>query len=165
MPLVPTWQEVEARYDDPRVHDAFLEECRRGDRLAHAARCYRDRLAARPDDAVALARQRQLVAIASAALQATTSVPRSDVRTLRKTVALCALIGLVAGFLLSPSVHADVGLGKCDGLLMGTPACFLVALLRDAGPMAHGALCAAVGALAGTVFGVAFGLTRRALRR
>ena len=56
--------EAEAAWSDPARHDAFIEHCGRVGQLPYAARCYRDRLARDPDDAVARAQQARVVAAA-----------------------------------------------------------------------------------------------------
>jgi hypothetical protein len=49
------WAAVEARWDEPAAHQAYLDRGTDLDRLAAAGRRYRDALAARPGDTVALA--------------------------------------------------------------------------------------------------------------
>ena len=56
--------EAEAAWADPERHDAFIGYCGRAGQLPYAARCYRDRLARDPDDAVARARQARVVTAA-----------------------------------------------------------------------------------------------------
>ncbi|MBI5478595.1 MAG: hypothetical protein HY906_07070 [Deltaproteobacteria bacterium] len=56
--------EAESAWDDPARHDAFIQHCGRAGQLPYAARCYRDRLARDPDDAVARAQQAKVVTVA-----------------------------------------------------------------------------------------------------
>jgi hypothetical protein len=55
---------AEAAWSDLSQHEAFIEHCSRTGQLPYAARCYRDRLARDPDDAVARAQQARVVAVA-----------------------------------------------------------------------------------------------------
>jgi hypothetical protein len=55
------WAEVEARWDDPAAHRAYLARFPDLDGLATAGRRYRAALEARPGDAVALAMKAEVV--------------------------------------------------------------------------------------------------------
>jgi hypothetical protein len=55
---------AEAAWSEPSVHEAFIEHCVRTGQLPYAARCYRERLARDPGDAVARAQQARVVKVA-----------------------------------------------------------------------------------------------------
>lgn len=55
------WAEVEARWAEPAAHQAYLARFPDLDGLSAAGRRYRDVLAARPGDAVALAMKAEIV--------------------------------------------------------------------------------------------------------
>jgi hypothetical protein len=55
------WAEVQARWDDPAAHQAYLARFPDLDGLTTAGRRYREALAARPGDAVALAMKAEVV--------------------------------------------------------------------------------------------------------
>lgn len=55
------WAEVEARWGEPAAHQAYLARFPDLDGLSAAGRRYRDVLAARPGDAVALAMKAEIV--------------------------------------------------------------------------------------------------------
>jgi hypothetical protein len=54
---------AEAAWSETARHTAFIEHCSRTGQLPHAARCYRDRLARDPDDAVAREQQAKVVKV------------------------------------------------------------------------------------------------------
>jgi hypothetical protein len=159
----PTWADVEASYDDPRLHDAFVNACRgRGD-LKHAAECYRAVLAARPGDPVALKRQKQIVALAMLAMNLETARREAErggeagtssgFRLLATLAGLGALLGALGGLAMAKGT-AEAGVDACAGGLQGSLLCILADALHTSAttlPTVGG------GALVGVIGGLVLG--------
>ena len=103
-----TWVDVEAAWEDPDVHDAFLVQCRDTGNLRHAAECYRNRLAQDPEDPIALKRRQQIMALAMMSMNleaARREAEREETPSRRGSLPLLlalvgAAIGGLAGFAL-----------------------------------------------------------------
>jgi hypothetical protein len=70
-PVVAAWEQALAAWDEPARHDRFVELASEKGAYAYAARRYRERLRADPDDAVARGRLDRITRMAEAALLAT----------------------------------------------------------------------------------------------
>lgn len=132
--LARVWADVEARYDQPSLHDAFIDACAHANRLNFASSGYRKRRAQNPADPVA---KQRLAEIAARALEAVgTGGPQSAERSslaerwlqYELVLALCALVFIGAtalGVRLSPERQVDT----CGGLLRGSPVCLAADVL------------------------------------
>jgi phage FluMu protein Com len=92
--------EAEAAWGDPERHDVFIGYCGRAGELPYAARCYRDRLARAPDDAVARAQQARVV---TAAELTYLTAPReqADAPVPHRAVLVGAVVALFVALLLA----------------------------------------------------------------
>jgi hypothetical protein len=98
------WAEVQARWDDQAAHLAYLARFPDLDGLAAAGRRYRDALAARPGDAVALAMKAEVLKRATAvglAMLPRTAPPRAASPGWRRALLFLAAawVVLAAGWL------------------------------------------------------------------
>jgi len=98
------WAMVLARWGEPAAHRAYLDRFADLDGLTTAGRRYRDELAARPGDAVALAMKAEI--LKRATVVGLASLPRTPARAavapwLRRTgLALAASVGLTGAWFL-----------------------------------------------------------------
>lgn len=98
---IALWETVEARWEEPAVHEAFLQGCAEENDLAFAARKYREQKEG-PDTArhaQAEARLSQITAMAFAQMAARRTVPKDN----KKILTLIAAI--VSGALILACVY------------------------------------------------------------
>ena len=98
------WADVQARWSDPAAHQAYLARFADLDGLATAGRRYRDVLAARPGDTVALAMKAEVVkraTVVGLAMLPRTAPPRVSTTGWRRIAifAMAAWITVAAGWM------------------------------------------------------------------
>src|SRR5450432_947202 len=93
------WKNVLDRWDEERVHGAFLEHCQQTDQLAEAAARYRGMKGDRERGAVAEKRLAGVAIVALAKLEATRSLPHPS-RSRTGALVLATAFGLATVVLL-----------------------------------------------------------------
>jgi hypothetical protein len=107
------WDALEARWDDPAAHDAFLKLVATETAYPWAAQRYREVQRARPDDRRAPEQLARIARMAEATLRATAMRKEKPSETpYRNTILILALmvlliIGAVAFALVSSRMHGD----------------------------------------------------------
>jgi hypothetical protein len=95
------WAAVRESWREEERHDAFLKYCSLAGLLAPAGRCYRERLAADPQDALAARMQQRILTMATASFTHPAAPPRPVTRSVWFWTLLvgCALVGLLGALI------------------------------------------------------------------
>ena len=107
------WEQVIEHYDDKDMHQEFLRQCLKDDRLDYASSKYRQILEVQPSDEMALAMKNEIVALANVKIPEVSSVKKK--RSKRRIpfmglVIFLSTAAMVFGYFI-PEMRNLVGLG------------------------------------------------------